>query len=139
MKKKEEEKVNEKFETFKNYEYTEKDKEKVFNNEETITKKSQKGALAKYAEYIPLFFSMLKDTFSGDYKEIPKGSIAAIICTLIYVLSPVDLIPDFIPVLGLVDDALMIALCIKFVSSDIEKYKEFLGNKAKIDNIFKEE
>ncbi len=34
---------------------------------------------------------------------------------LLYVLSPVDLIPDVIPVLGLVDDVVMLPLAIRFI------------------------
>jgi uncharacterized membrane protein YkvA (DUF1232 family) len=40
---------------------------------------------------------MLRDVFTGIYKKVPVGTIAAIIGTLLYVLSPIDLIPDFLP------------------------------------------
>ena len=89
--------------------------------------------LKKYVEYMLLIFPMLKDTFSGNYKELPKGSIAAIICTLLYVLLPIDLIPDIIPVFGVLDDAVILSLCIKFVSNDIEKYKKFRENKSDLE------
>ena len=39
----------------------------AFDNEEKIKSKANKGALLKYAEYIPLFFQMLKDTFTKKY------------------------------------------------------------------------
>lgn len=34
---------------------------------------------------------------------------------LLYLLSPVDLIPDVLPVLGLVDDVVLIPLAIRFI------------------------
>ncbi|MBQ9238776.1 MAG: DUF1232 domain-containing protein [Treponema sp.] len=74
---------------------------------------------------------MLKDTFSGKYQELPKGTIAAIICTLLYIFSPIDIIPDLLPVVGLVDDAAMVALCIPFVSKDVEAYKRWRDNTKK--------
>jgi uncharacterized membrane protein YkvA (DUF1232 family) len=34
---------------------------------------------------------------------------------VLYVLSPIDLIPDFIPVLGLMDDVVLVPLAIRFL------------------------
>jgi len=35
---------------------------------------------------------------------------------LVYLLSPIDLIPDFIPVLGYADDALVVAIALRFAT-----------------------
>lgn len=56
-------------------------------------------------------------------KDTPVLAKIAAAVTVCYALSPVDLIPDFIPVLGYLDDLLilplMIALCIKLIPADI--------------------
>lgn len=57
---------------------------------------------------------MLKDFFTRKYTEVPVGTIMAIAGSLLYVLSPIDIIPDFIPVVGFLDDAGVIAACINF-------------------------
>ena len=134
----EDDKVNEKFEEFKKTSYSEADLNKTLNKEEAIKAKAKKGPLKEFAEYIGLFFLMLSDTFTGKYKEIPKGTIAVITATLLYVLSPFDLVPDFIPVVGLLDDAAILALCIPFVAADVEKYKKFKNTKDEIQNLYED-
>ncbi|MGT2756309.1 YkvA family protein [Streptococcus ovuberis] len=74
---------------------------------------------------IPILISMVRSYWKGDYKAVPTKSIIAIISALIYFLSPLDVVPDFIPFLGQMDDALVIATVWKQVHKDIEKYREW--------------
>lgn len=53
---------------------------------------------------------MLKDFATRKYTEIPMGTILAIVGTLVYILNPFDLIPDFIPAFGYLDDAATFSL-----------------------------
>ena len=53
---------------------------------------------------------MLKDFFTKKYTEVPVGTITAIAGSLLYVLSPIDIIPDFILGVGYIDDAAIITL-----------------------------
>jgi len=69
--------------------------------------------------------------------EVPIGSIMAIISTLTYFVSPVDLIPDTIPGLGYVDDTAIIATCLALVNSDIAEYK-IRRDHNNIDTTFQE-
>ena len=61
-----------------------------------------------------------------EYKEIPLGTMVAIVSALIYWVSPIDIIPDVIPGLGQVDDALVVAVCLAMVKSDLDDYKKWL-------------
>ena len=116
-------KLNNKFNSFKNG-FSQEDAEKVMDNMEKIENIMQNEKLRKYLEDVKLYFQMLGDVFSGKYKKVPVGTIAAIIGTLLYVLSPIDFIPDFLPG-GFVDDAGILALCLNFTKYDIEEYKKF--------------
>jgi uncharacterized membrane protein YkvA (DUF1232 family) len=56
--------------------------------------------------------------------------MAAIVAALLYVLSPIDLLPDFIPIVGYVDDALVVAACLALVEQDLINYKEWKKQQA---------
>ncbi len=73
-----------------------------------------------------LMWELLKDWKKGNYKA-PWRTIAAIVAALIYVINPWDIIPDYIPVLGLIDDAFIVALCAAAIKSDLRRYCKFRG------------
>ena len=127
LSKKEEEKVNETFESFKKKKYSEQEINKVLKNEDKIKAKMNDESLKAFIEDVKIFFLMLKDFFTGNYKEIPVGTIIAIAGSLLYVLSPFDIIPDFLAGIGYVDDAGVITLCLNGVREDVEKYKKAKG------------
>lgn len=85
--------------------------------------KDKKNALGEVWEKLQLLFEIFHAWIKGEYKEIPKGSIIMIIATIIYFVSPVDLVPDFIAGLGFFDDAAVIGFAIKQISDDLEKFK----------------
>lgn len=80
------------------------------------------GKLKRFGSDVSLMFSLLRDYWQGNYREIPWKSIAAIAGALVYVLNPLDLIPDLIVGFGLMDDAGVVALCLKVVESDLMRY-----------------
>ncbi|MGN1136068.1 MAG: YkvA family protein [Oscillospiraceae bacterium] len=66
---------------------------------------------------IPAIFLALKD------KETPLAAKIFAWCTVAYALSPIDLIPDFIPLLGYLDDVILlpalVALTVKLIPKDV--------------------
>ena len=59
----------------------------------------------------------------GNYRDIPPDSLALIVAGLVYVVSPLDLIPDAIPVVGFVDDAVVIGWVIKAVRQELDGFR----------------
>lgn len=105
---------------------TDDDIRKILGREDDIEQKFRNaGPLEKFWEDIKLLLAMIRDYWNGDYREVPWTTIAAAVGALLYVLSPIDLIPDFIPVIGYMDDAAVVALCLKAIWSDLEKYKHW--------------
>lgn len=78
---------------------------------------------------VPLLISCLRSYIKKEYTKIPLGSLIAILASLIYIFTPIDLVPDFIPGVGYLDDAAVITTCLKLVSSDLENYKKWRENK----------
>ena len=76
---------------------------------------------------IPTLISLVKAFIQKKYLEIPIGSVIAIVGALIYFLSPVDLIPDLLPAIGLVDDAAVLTLAFKLVHDDVVEFKAWRG------------
>ena len=81
--------------------------------------------LAQEFKNIPTMVSMVRSYLRGNYTKIPKRTILAIVSALIYFLSPIDLIPDWIPLLGQLDDAIVIASCWNLVNKDVEDYRQW--------------
>lgn len=105
----------------------------LLNNSEQLEKFLQK--LEKKLELIPYvgdelavvptFISLLRSYMLKEYTDIPLGSVIAIVVALIYFLSPFDIIPDAVPIVGHVDDGLVIIACLNLVKSDMEDYRKW--------------
>jgi len=105
---------------------TEEDFHKVLNKKKEIEEQFRgNGPLGRFISDLKILFALVKDYIDGEYREIPWYSIASIVAALLYVLSPIDLIPDFIPGVGYVDDALVVAGCLSLVERDLHEYAEW--------------
>ena len=82
-------------------------------------------ALKKYWDDVCDVFALLKDRVTGKYTETPWSTIAALTGALLYVLSPLDVIPDFIPFVGFVDDAAVFGFVLVMAKDDLIRYREW--------------
>jgi len=118
------ERVSETFERGVN-EFTEDDLNRVRENAETAQKKSTH--LGQQVESFRLTWSLLQDYWAGRYTAIPWKFTAAIGFAMAYLVSPLDVIPDFI-LFGFVDDAAVFGLVVSAFQSELEDYKEWKKN-----------
>ncbi len=85
--------------------------------DQMLTSKSH--SLSSYLEDIKLAYAMVRDPgFRIDY--LTK---IVVIIALLYLISPIDLLPDAIPVLGLLDDVLVIGYALKQAAAELERYR----------------
>jgi uncharacterized membrane protein YkvA (DUF1232 family) len=66
-------------------------------------------------------WQMIREAFSGRYKMSFLTTLA-IIFGIAYIVFPFDLIPDYIPVLGWIDDGLVLYLILKRLSFETHRY-----------------
>lgn len=74
---------------------------------------------------LPAVISLIRSYTRKEYTEVPVSSIVAGLAAILYVVSPVDLIPDVIPVAGMLDDAAVFVTCWKMIHDDVDKYQEW--------------
>ena len=67
--------------------------------------------------------AMLIDVLFGHYRPVPLKAIFAMLGAALYFFSPIDLLPDFIPFFGYIDDAFVIVLAIDLVRDDLAAYR----------------
>lgn len=100
--------------------------EELFDKATKKAEKQKKNSfLSQVWEHLTAFFRLFKAYITGEYTDIPWGSIVSITFAIIYFVLPFDLIPDFIPVIGYADDALVIALVALKVKVDLDKFIEW--------------
>lgn len=81
---------------------------------------------------VPAMISLVRSYAKKEYTEIPLGSIVGIISALIYILSPIDLIPDAVPGAGYLDDAAVLLVCLKAgAEDDIKEYQKWRDDNNK--------
>jgi|GEM_PF-512804 len=85
------------------------------------------GWITNLLERVRALYDMLRDRdFSISLKT--KGLVAA---ALLYFVLPTDIVPDFIPGIGYVDDALVLSTLWKLIGEEIEGYMLFRKNGGK--------
>lgn len=110
------------------------DLDMVMKNKDAIDKKLKGAGMKKYAELGKLMFGMLKDYRKGEYNQMPWFTIAAIGLTLLYVFNPMDMLPDFLPGVGYVDDFALFTIAVRFIESDLHAYLDWKIDEAKLLN-----
>lgn len=77
-------------------------------------------------EKIALLLSAMRD------KRTPWYAKAIVILTLAYIISPIDIIPDFIPVIGLLDEIILIpvaySVVMKLIPEDVKQEVKSVNN-----------
>ena len=83
------------------------------------------GLLTRLLQNLRLLIPLAMDYWKGTYRDVSAKSIVVFMAALAYIISPIDLIPDYILGLGQIDDAAILGLSLYFLEKDLLKYKEW--------------
>ena len=104
----------------------------VLTQEEEISEKIRNAKpLKKFTKLGKVLFEMLRDVTTGRYPHTPWFTIATIAMMMLYVLNPLDIIPDFIPVVGYIDDLGVLTIGVGWLETDIHRYLDWRIEQAK--------
>ncbi|MCK5785342.1 MAG: DUF1232 domain-containing protein [Candidatus Sabulitectum sp.] len=110
---------------------TEEDIQKVITRADDIQSKfTSHSPLGRFISDMKIMISLIMDFWNQSYREVPWWTVGAVVTALLYVLNPVDIIPDFIPFFGLLDDAAVVSACLLLVEKDLNKYRNWKDGKS---------
>jgi uncharacterized membrane protein YkvA (DUF1232 family) len=90
------------------------------------SEKNDVGTLAHEAwETLQTLFRLIRSSVSGEYTGLPTSTVIGAVAVTIYFMSPIDLIPDFIPVLGLLDDVALVAWFSTTIKEEMDRFLEW--------------
>jgi len=108
----------------------------VKESDSIYEKVANSSVLEKEIAKVKLLLMLLKDYWDGKY-TLPYRTIIAIVVALLYILNPIDLIPDILPFLGLTDDLSMLLFVWGMVSKDVGEYALWKVENADSEDIKK--
>jgi len=76
-----------------------------------------------------IFGGLIKSYATGEYRDIELKNLVIILGSMIYFISPIDFIPDILPMVGFADEIALLTFAYNSVASEIEKYELWLLNK----------
>lgn len=113
---------NNKFEQTESMDIFENLKSTEIDNEKIKEAEKKSSFLGKLSNDFILLLEMLKATLSGKF-EMSKKDLALLIGGVLYVALPIDATPDFIPLIGYLDDIWIIGIVISTLSENVERYR----------------
>jgi uncharacterized membrane protein YkvA (DUF1232 family) len=91
--------------------------------------RTKKHFIQPFKNDLQTLILLLRDWSKGTYTEVPTHAILLVVAGLLYFLSPLDTIPDFLGFLGFTDDAAVVLFVLSTVKNEISRYREWRSEK----------
>lgn len=86
---------------------------------------SNMNLFARIIRDIRLLFLLIGDFVTGRYRNISPLSGVIFFLAIVYLILPFDLVSDFIPGLGQLDDMAFLLACLFFLEKDLYRYQDW--------------
>jgi uncharacterized membrane protein YkvA (DUF1232 family) len=94
---------------------------------------SDTESLQELKRQVNTFNRMIRAYLNGDYRNIPWKNLLMITAGIVYFVTPLDLVPDFIPLTGLLDDLTVLMWVFNSVRDSIEEFEEWENTEIQAD------
>lgn len=72
--------------------------------------------------YLETMLRLIRAYYRGEYRAVTESTLIVIIAAIIYIVDPLDVIPDAIPTLGFLDDATVLSLALRRTRQDLDDF-----------------
>lgn len=90
--------------------------------------------LIAFKDDVGTILRMLKAYYNGQYRNIPYKTLVKLIAAMLYFSFAIDVIPDFIPVIGLLDDAMVVTWVIRSAKKDVDAFIDWENESQLVAN-----
>ena len=98
--------------------------------EESFALLKGEGKMAEVRREGLLLWKLAKDTITGRYRGLKKRNLFLIVAGLMYLVNPMDIVPDFIFAVGFADDVAVLMYVFKKLDKEIKAYEAWRDEEA---------
>ncbi len=77
------------------------------------------GLLRQVAEFLPACVTTARRL--RRHPDVPRRAKVALLVAIIWVVSPIDLLPEFLPVIGPLDDVVAVVLLLRYAARSVPR------------------
>jgi uncharacterized membrane protein YkvA (DUF1232 family) len=89
-----------------------------------------RGPFAETWPYLMAMIRLIRGYHQDEYRDISPQNLHVVVATILYFVSPFDVIPDSVPIFGHLDDALVVRLAVKSVGADLDTFMAWETSKV---------
>lgn len=83
------------------------------------------GRLGQLAQDLKVVLDLVAAWFSGEYRQVSNKTIVILLAALLYFVTPLDLIPDFLFGWGLLDDAVVLTYVVTLLQGELQNFRQW--------------